>query len=193
MPNVTISVPEGLKTEMDALSEVNWSDVCRKAISRYITERKNPTPQIQLRIGEISPQSHHESGYPGLRIDLLIQNQMNFEIVVDRILYNVSFFTTKGQWLGAGSDYDLFKRSITANVMGGAQFFLKMTKERIEYLDQFLESTFQCKVECVVFVEGFKHSFKGEARFKIPIDEWKKFADRVKPQKASKKEIQPEI
>lgn len=185
MPNLTISVSEELKTQMDGFSEVSWSEICRKAITAYIQSRINPIPQIQLRASEISLESYHESGYPGLRIDLLIQNQMNFEIVVDRILYNVNFFTTKGRFDGAGSDADLYKRSVTANAMGGAQLFLKMTKDRITYLDQFLEETFQCKIECVVFVEGFKHAYRGEVKFKIPIDEWRKFVDRVKPKKTS--------
>ena len=189
MPNVTISVPEGLKTEMDALSEVNWSEICRNAISRYIAERKNPTPQFQLRADEIDPESHHESGYPGLRVTLSIQNQMGFEIVVDRILYNVSFFTTRGQWDSAGSDVDLYRRSVPANAMGGAQFFLRMLKEKIIHLDQFLNETFRCRVECIMFVDGFRYPYKGHAYFKIPIDEWKKFVDRVKPEKASKKDI----
>jgi len=193
MPNLTISVSEGLKTQMDSFSEVSWSEICRKAITAYIQSRMNPNPQIQLRADEISPESHHESGYPGLRIDLLIQNQMGFEIVADRILYNVSFYTTRGQWDGAGSDVDLYKRSIAANAMGGAQFFLKMMEEKIIHLDQFLKETFRCKVECIVFVEGFKNPHKQEVRFKIPGDEWKKFVDRVKPKKESKEDISVEM
>lgn len=190
MPNVTISVPEGLKTEMDALSEVNWSEICRKAISRYIAERKNPIPQIQLRAGEtINPESYHESGYPGLLINLLIQNQMSFEIVVDRILFKVSLFTTRGQWDSVGSDVDLYRRSVSAGAMGGAQLFLRMLKEKIIHLDQFLSETFRCRVECILFVEGFRSPYKGQAYFKIPIDEWKKFVDKMKPKKTPKKEI----
>lgn len=190
MPNLTISLPEGLKTEMDALSEVNWSEICRKAISRYITERKNTTPQIQIRAGEgVRPESYHKSGDPGLQINLLLQNQMSFEIVVDRILFDVSFLTTRGQWDSVGSDAYLYRRFISANAMDGAQLFLRMLKEKISFWDQFLESTFKCRVGCTVFVEGFRAPYEGHAYFEIPIDKWKKFVDRVKPKKTSRKDM----
>lgn len=193
MPNLTISVSEQLKSQMDSFSEVSWSEICRKAITAYIQSRINPMPQIQLRAGEIDPESYHESGYPGLRINLLIQNKMSFEVIVDRILYKVSFYTTRGQFDGAGSDFELYKHIVPANAMGGTQFFLKMMKEKIMHLDQYLEKTFQCKVECIVFVEGFKQPYKQEVRFKIPIDEWKKFVDRVKPEKTTKEDISVEM
>jgi len=189
MTNVTISVPEELKAEMDKFPEVSWSEICRKAISGYIQSRKNPVPQIQMRADEIRPESYHESGYQGLRINLLIQNLMDFEIVVDRILYNVSFLTTRGQWDGAGSDYELYRHAVPANDVGSAQFFLKMMREKILHLDKFLEGTFQCNVRLIVFVEGFKHPCQQEVRFKIPIDEWKKFVDSVKPKETAHKDI----
>jgi len=178
LPNVTISVPEELKTEMDKFPEVSWSEICRNAISRYIQARKNPTPQIQLRGKEIRPYSYHESGYPGLFIDLLIQNNMGFEIVVDRILYNVRF-DVKGNFRNVGSDVDLYKRVVSANSMGGSQFFLKMTKDKIVSLDQCIEKTFQCRIECFVFVEGFNAPYRQDLfELKIPIDEWKEFVKR---------------
>jgi len=175
LPNVTISVPEELKTEMDKFAEVSWSEICRNAISGYIQARKNPIPQIQLRGKEIRPYFYHESGYPGLFVDLLIQNNMGFEIVVDRILYNVRF-DIKGKIQGAGSDVDLYKRVVGANSVGVSQFFMKMTKDKIVFLDQYIEKTFQCRIECVIFVEGFNAPYRQEVyELKIPIDEWKEF------------------
>jgi len=187
MPNVTISVPDELKTEMDKFPEVSWSEICRNAIGSYIQSRKNPTPQIQLMGKEIRPYTYHESGYPALLINLLIQNNMSFEIVVDRIIYNVKFLDAKGNYRGAGSDVDLYKRSIGANSMGGSQFFMKMTENRIMYLNKFLDKTFQCRVECIVFVEGFRAPFRQEIyELKIPIDEWREFVKTIS------KEVQSE-
>lgn len=184
MQNVTITVPKELKTKMEKFPEVSWSGICRKAISRYIMEREKQVPQIQLRAGEmINLESYHKSGYPGLRMELLVQNQMNFRIIVDRILFDVSFSTNRGQWDSVGSDVDLYRHPVLANAMGGVQLFLKMLKDRIIHLDQFLDKTFRCRVECVVFFDGFRSPYKGQAYFKIPIDEWKKFVERVEPTK----------
>ena len=51
MPNVTITVSEELKAQMDNYSEVSWSEICRNAISQYISQRENPTPKIELDLG----------------------------------------------------------------------------------------------------------------------------------------------
>lgn len=36
MPNMTIRVPDDLKTAIDAHPEINWSEVARQAMWRYI-------------------------------------------------------------------------------------------------------------------------------------------------------------
>ena len=65
MPNLTINVPDQLKAEMDTLSEVNWSEICRKAISRYIAQRKNPSPQIELDVRTSTLTEYdYGTGYP---------------------------------------------------------------------------------------------------------------------------------
>ena len=38
--NLTVSIPDDLKTEMDKYPEVNWSQVAKKAIETYIKERQ---------------------------------------------------------------------------------------------------------------------------------------------------------
>ena len=53
MPNVTLSIPEGLHEKMKKHSEIRWSEVVRKSISEKIedlelmgklTKRSNLTP-----------------------------------------------------------------------------------------------------------------------------------------------------
>jgi len=181
MPNVTISVPDDLKTEMDKFSEVSWSEICRSAIARYIASRKNPTPQIQLMGQEIHLERfEYNKGYPGMYVNLLIQNNMDFEIVVDRILYNVSFIDDRGSYRGIGSDADLYKHVVGANSVGGSQFFLPIIKEKIKSLDRYITKTFQCRIACTVFVEGFGAYYHQEVHgLKIPIDEWKEFVEET--------------
>ena len=172
MPNVTISVPDPLKAEMDSLSEVNWSEVCRSAISGYIAQRKNPTPQIELDLRH-ARLTHYsfETGYPTLSIDLKINNKMDSEITVDRILSNAKF-VKDANYLPIGSAHDLRKKNIGSNSSGGATIHFRLPEEKIVELKDVFKSTFDCHVRCVVFVEGFRNEYNQEVKTRIPIDEW---------------------
>jgi len=179
MPNVTISVSDELKAEMDTLSEVNWSEVCRKAISRYIAQRKNPVPDIELdlRVSRLIPDSF-ETGYPTLSIDLRIYNKMESEITVDRILSNASFIKD-GRVYAIGSGYDLHKRNIGPNSAGGAQIHLILLREKISKLKDVFKSTFPCIIRCVVYIEGFRNPYNQEVKTRIPIDDWNDIVKKV--------------
>ena len=38
MPTLTLAIPKELKSEMDSLPEINWSEIARRAISKEIKE-----------------------------------------------------------------------------------------------------------------------------------------------------------
>lgn len=40
MPTLTLAIPKELKSEMESLPELNWSEIARKAISKEIKEYK---------------------------------------------------------------------------------------------------------------------------------------------------------
>ena len=40
MPTLTLAIPKELKSEMDSLPELNWSEVARSAISEKVKEYK---------------------------------------------------------------------------------------------------------------------------------------------------------
>jgi len=172
MPNVTISVSDELKAEMDRLSEVSWSEVCRNAISHYIAQRKNPTPNIELdlRNSRLTADGF-ETGYPTLSIDLRIYNKMDSIITVDRILSNIAFFR-QDQRFPIGVAYDLHKRIVGANSIGGATIHLPLPKEKIRELKDKFNSTFDCRINCTVYVEDFRNEYNREVKAKIPIDVW---------------------
>lgn len=173
MPNVTISVPEELKTEMDNYPEVSWSEICRNAISQYIAQRKNPTPKIELdlrRSGLIADDI--ETGYPTLRVTLKIHNKMDSEITVDRILSHAGLITQDGRILAIGRAYYLHRKNIGANSSGYAELHLTLPKERIADLKDTFKSTFDCKIDSYVYVDGFRNDYRQEVRTKIPIDVW---------------------
>lgn len=174
MPNVTISVTDELKAEMDKFLEVSWSEICRKAIARYINERENPTPRLELDIRAVRLDTNHESGYPTLTADLRIHNKMGSDIIVDRILSNVKF-SSSGHVYHIGSSFDLNRRAILSNYVGVAQLFLPLFKEKIESLKGKFESTFSCLIDCIIIVNGFRDTFKQNVMTEIPIDKWKRF------------------
>jgi hypothetical protein len=172
MPNVTISIPEDLKNEMDALTEVNWSEICRGAISLYITQRKNPIPQIELSIYNYRMDAHDfETGYPTLTLDLRIFNKMNTEILVDRVLCSLTF-RGRDRIFPIGNACDLHRKWILANGVGGATIRLVLLKEKLIELKDNFQSTFNCEIRCSVIVENFWNEFTGEVSTKIPIDLW---------------------
>ena len=172
MPNVTISVPDKLKAEMDKLSEVSWSEICRNAISRYIAQRKNPNPIIELSLPQAGITHYSfETGYPSLMLELKIHNRMDSEITIDRVLVNAKF-VKEGGFYPIGSAYDLRKRNIGSNSTGGATIHLILPKEKIRELENIFKSTFECQIRCIVFVEGFRNEYNQEVKMRIPIDDW---------------------
>ena len=180
MPNVTISVTEQLKTEMDKFPEVSWSEICRKAISQYVSQRKNPTPAIELDIRDVRLDTYHASGYPTLTATLRIHNKMNTDVIVDRIIFNVRFFSPQtDKMFRAGVSFDLNRRIVGSNSVGQAQLFLPIFEEKIKKLEGEFASTFPCIIRCIVIADGFKNPYNQEVRAEIPIDKWKEFTKKA--------------
>ena len=176
MPNVTISVSEKLKAEMDKLPKVNWSEICREAITRNVNEKKNPTPAMELDIRDVRLDTHHESGYPTLTAYLRIHNKMNSDIPVDRILFKVEFWGPRsGNRYHVGQGVDLYRRIVPASSVGGAQLFLPIFEQKIKRLAGEFTRTFPCIIHCTVTVDGFRNPHNQDVRLEIPIDKWKEF------------------
>jgi hypothetical protein len=175
MPNVTISVPDSLKTEMDDLTEVSWSQICRDAISRYIAERKNPDPKIELDLARVDLDAEDfNHGYPSLNISLRIHNKMNIEVMVDRIIFHIRFWKSS-KFYAMGYGFDIYKTRINPSSAVRKSTFLTIHREKIQELKDVFDSTFTCSVRCTAYVEGFKQPYHSELNTKIPIDEWLTF------------------
>jgi hypothetical protein len=186
MPNVTISVPDDLKNEMDKFPEVSWSEISRKAILKYIEERKNPTPKVELDLREARLEYYPSwTVSPSLRMSLKIHNMMDSEVIVDRILFDVSFVESSHQYpVGAG--FGLHKRIINPNSSVEIQLVFELPKEKIESLSGLFSSTFQCRVIYTIFLEGFKNPYSQDTSTKIAIDEWKDVVKNVLKSKSSR-------
>jgi len=175
MPNVTITVPDELKAEMDKLAEVSWSEICRNAITKYIEERKNPHPNFELEVRHprlIEAPNSWETGYPTLGIMLKIYNKMVSEIIVDRILCTARF-TESGNVYTLGSTAYLHRKPIGPNSSGFMDVFFPVFREKLESLSEVFSSTFTCTINCVVYVEGFRDPYAQDVEIQIPIDTWK--------------------
>lgn len=179
MPNVTISVPEDLKSEMDKLTEVNWSEVSRNAISAYINQRKNPTPTLDLVVRDIRLDPYaYNTGNPSLQVDLWMTNKMNTEIVVDRVLSTARFIMAE-RYFPIGKANDFVIRYLSAAASGVSQLHYEFSNELISKLQFKTKSTFECKINCTVFVRDFKNGYSQEVTTKIPIDHWSEFAQKA--------------
>jgi len=182
MPNVTITVTDELKAEMDKLPEVSWSEICRNAIALYISQRKTPTPRIELSLNTvILEHNNFVTGYPTLMIELKMHNKMDSEIIVDRIIVNAKGRKDSNVFpLGMG--YDLHKKTVTPNSTVAARIYLVLLKEKIESLADVFTSSFHCEIHCAIYAEGFKNGYEQDLTTKIPIDEWKEVvAKTLKP------------
>jgi hypothetical protein len=183
MPNLTISVPDELKNEMDKLTEVNWSEVSRNAISAYIEQRKNPTPilDVVVRDARLDPYAY-DTGNPSLKVDLWITNKMSSEIIIDRVL-STAFFIMADRHYPIGTAYDFVIRYLPATASGMAQLYYEFSNELISILANKTKSTFKCKINCNVFVKDFKNNYSREVTTNIPIDHWLDFVEKAVHQK----------
>ena len=142
-------------------------------------QRKNPKPNLELDLEHSRLESqYHASGYPVLLFSTRIRNNMDFEIIIDKIRLDVSFW--KGsRTFSIDRRYDLDKQVVPANSTINKQFYALFHREKVEKLQKTFDSSFICKVLCFVFVEGFKEPYTREVNTKIPIDEWNNLVKTV--------------
>ena len=176
MVNVTVSVTEELKAEMEKLSEVNWSEICRGAISKYIRVRKSPRPLLEF--SAIRETCDERNGVQRISIDLSIQNLMNVDVTIDRIFYEV-WLATKDRFVYASSGQYLRKQRIPQNSKRNIRLSAEIDRFTTLELEPKFKETFNCKFVLEAFTEEFKDELHSDVIVKIPIDEWQKSADSV--------------
>jgi hypothetical protein len=180
MPNVTIAVSEDLKTQMDKYSEVNWSEICRNSISQYIAQRENPQPRINLAKGQVNLASYdYQIGYASMTINVLILNHMNMPIIVDRILAKVITQTHDGQTINLGQITELNRITIDGIGTGYTNLRLALPREKLLECKGRFTKTFDLRVVCSAFVDGFKDPYMQEFSHQMPIDLWNTTIDEA--------------
>ena len=186
MPNVTISVSDELKTEMDKLSEVNWSEVCRNAIFIYMEQRKNPTPKIELDLRSVRLTDYDfQTGYPAIIMDIKLSNKLPSEIIIDRMFATARFIHDL-KVLTASQTNNLKITHVPAYDCGLFTFNFTMLSDKLNTLRDEFNSSFECTIEIEVYVSGFKNSFSQTLQTTIAIDAWQNLLNKpsVNPKQA---------
>jgi len=186
MVNVTISVPEALKSRMDSHPKENWSKICREAIGTHIRVLENPYPQINIELRDV--RFDYAKGKPGIFLELVYKNQMNTQLVLDRMFFEVDFQPTPGITLTIGSSGEMRKRIVP---MGKWVMIphVEIDPDIIIRVDEQLARSFQCAVLITGFFEGFKEAYTTSRAVKVPIDEWREFVKLVMKTEKEKMDI----
>jgi len=186
MVNLTITVPEELKAQMDAQAEVNWSEVCRTAISVYINNRKNMVPRLSLRVDRTDFVYFPATVYPQVRLQLSIKNEMSREIVLDRVLYTTTFSIAKsGLQIAYLEGAYLNKHVLAPDATVGFSCYHNFEHIIMERLIHLVHGSMGMQTAFTVFVEGMKQPLAFGASGIIAVDEWEeasgKYQDAMNP------------
>jgi hypothetical protein len=164
---------------MDELSEVNWSEVCRNAISAYVVAKKNPTPQIDLLVTSLVPRFYPHRG-PELEIALRFDNRMPREVEIDRMIFEVALVDKGGKPLGLLKGSDLQILSIGPNSFFSQTIYTDFNFDWFVHVDEITTRSFYATVSFTVYVRNFKQSVRGSAQLTIQKEEWKDVADKIR-------------
>jgi hypothetical protein len=175
--NFTVTMPEELKAEMDKYPEVNWSEVIRKSVQGYLQSRQYPIPQLDVEIYEYNVNWNWIVGRPQILFNLKLTDKMNADIVIDRIMYTLTFTALapdnervpKGGFEGSFLHY----RQLTKNTIlqMGVHFYPEV--ETLKKLTDEMQATFTIDATLYIYVQGFANPFIKTVSTKVPIDEWR--------------------
>ena len=180
MVNFTVSIPEDLKAEMDKFPEVNWSNLTRKSIQEYLSNRNSWYPPVEFEIEEMHLRYDNDLMKPSLSLSLKSTSKLDYQLVVDRILYKIEFDKEygRGKLQGAFSEQSLGYQLISTS---GSKITLSFYPEitMLRRLRDKLDATFWVYVTLQAYVQGFTSPNTNVLSIKVPIDEWKTQVEAV--------------
>lgn len=176
MVNLTVSIPEKLKEEMDKFSNVNWSELTRKAIQSYLKNRTASYPPIDFTIDGMSITYDDIINQPKIFFRLKTINKLDSQLIIDRILFTVEFDKEFGRnkRQGAFNDQSLeYQKILSAENNTTIYLSSFPNAELLRKLSKILQSTFWIYVTLHVYVKGFDNPQIKVPYIKVAIDEWK--------------------
>lgn len=93
--NITISVPNELAKQMEKFRDVNWSEVCRSAIGRYVEARSHPN--IEAIISKLTKESDEDFAL-GYKSALEFANKTSYRVLDDVYKDVAEDFLTIENW-----------------------------------------------------------------------------------------------
>ncbi len=173
MANLTITLPDEMKALMDAQTEVNWSEVCRTAISVYLDNRKNIQPRLSVRVDRTSFNYYPTISIPQLSIQLGIKNLMGRESTLDRIVFQTTLSSAKtGEMLALLEEVYLNKHTFAQDAELGVNCIHNVGYITMETLWRKMKGSFNTQTTFWIFVDGIKQPLSASASGVIPIDQW---------------------
>ena len=103
MPNVTLSVSDSLKENMDNFPEVSWSNVCRNAIENYLDSRSSSNPIARAKYLELKENEQGEGYKFGLDFSQLLVEETSYH-EIRRIFAHIHYWeyvTYDDDWISS--------------------------------------------------------------------------------------------
>jgi hypothetical protein len=186
MANLTISIPDDLKAQMDTqFPETNWSSVCRSAIQQYIFSRQGQYPHLDVFIDSIVQEATTELGQPGIRTNLRIENRTPLELLIDRINLVISIVSGADVIVGRET-WHLAPISLYPNRSNFAQDFFPISPDELVRTESLVKQSPVIRVKVNAYVTGFQMPVQVQLQSKVPLDDWQVFITNVKAIHAGK-------
>jgi hypothetical protein len=181
--NFTVLIPDELKAKMDKYPDVNWSEVTRKSIQSYVTNRDNPFPPLEFELKELHFLHDSDLMQPLMRCDFKVTNKNpDTELIIDRMLFTVKFLAE--HYVNYGEEYNVaqarkiaaLKGVFTENLLeiNGPRgtHDLSPPIELLRRLSEKMKATFFVDIDIAVYVQGYRNQAPQHTSIKVPIDEW---------------------
>ena len=199
MVTLTVLIPDELKAEMEKFPDVNWSELTRKSIQVYLQNRQNRYPPLEFELKELHTGYLAEIMEPAMPILLRVTNNLDSELIVDRILLTVKVLAEhvaplrtedflnaknpealqkeqeakeKSALLGAFKQNWLKYQSLIPGD-SNIRLILSPPVDLLRNLNERMQNTFWIDISLEVYVLGFVCPVYKNLSIRVPIDEWK--------------------
>ncbi len=180
MANLTISIPDDLKSQMDSqFPETNWSSVCRSAIQQYVATRQNPYPRLEMFLEGIVQSPTSETGQPTFNTNIRIENRSPLDIVVDRI--KLVMVLTSGTTTIVGREiWHLAPLYVYVHQSSFANDIFYLSPDDILRTESSVKQSPVVKIRADAYAVGFQMVVQAQLQSKIALDDWQTFLANVK-------------
>jgi hypothetical protein len=171
MVNITVSIPDELKAEIDKHPEVNLSEIVRRYLKAYFQKSEGP-PLENFALTNVEVLGFGKK--PTIRLTVQVVNKLDSDLIIDRVLFTVWFNgNVKGDFDGQHFKYEL----VRANSSTSFDIYFYADVDMLRYLSNNLKETFEVQMYLDAYVQGFPYAVhlgnkQVAPRYRFPIDIW---------------------